>query len=433
MASKFGGVPVDEQPTSKFGGVPVDAPAPVPPIADPNKDTTATANLWPHGETAHNFVYSPNGMIRTGLRQAGNGVHDLFNPGHRMSGAADILEGAGQAMLPAAIPAAIAAPLPAIGALIGGYAGGKGAKALMPASASPEATRLAEDVGSIPGAMLGGGVAGGIGKSIARPIMRSAMRLPSNESAGAVLEHTSGVRPESIAASARQEIGNATGRRNAEIGRATEMPSLAPSRQSLIDASNRMVEGNKEPQELAPMMDRLHNPVPGFPGSVDPSGELSERQNPMDFLRLRHNFGQDFTKFQYARPLTNPALEAGNEAYMGLTNELHRVAPGSAAEDQLIHNLIPAKEQGDLIAKQPGPIDRGVQRLTAKTGAMALPAMGFAAGGPGGAATAITIQELMADPTVRAALARRAHASFPLNLTPGLGLPAAGLGQDEQQ
>lgn len=450
--SKFGGVPVQE---SKFGGVPVDDIQPTVPGTEKLGGAPPAIAKPPQpaglNQEPDNFITSPNGLIRTGLSQAAGGVEHMAQLGKqaKYEGASDVIRGIGRAALPAAIPAAVAAPVAALGAAAGGYAGEKlgraGARLI---NATPEGEQLAGDVAALPAGIIGSRMAGAT-SAMARPIMRSAMRLPSNESAEAVLNETGGVRPGAIAESAGQRIKSATQDRDALISKATEKPSLAPARGALQSSAQGMISGNKVPLELRPMIDRLHtpaeDPVTGlsFQGATEyppgahtpvnisptvspitgpsdqpvagtpkitygtqPEPVIAERQNPDDFLGIRGNFGRDFTKFDSARPLTKPALKAGNSAYMQMTHELHRVAPGSEAQDELIHNLIPAQQQGQLLAKQPGPIDRGINRLTRQTGAMAVPAIGFATGGAPGAAAAMTAQEMLADPTARAAMAR---------------------------
>jgi hypothetical protein len=388
-------------------------------------------------------------MMETGLKQMGRSLPAFASVGESGStanhplarGTADLLEGAGTFGAPFAVPAAVTSPVATVGALAGGYGGSRAGQALAEHfGASPETERAMGDVGAIPGGILGSKVAG-MTSAAARPVMRNAMRLPSNESAEAVLENTTGARPETIGRQAGEEIGNAAARQRIAVGNATQQPSLAPARSSLDSAAQEMMSGNKSPDVLHPMIERLRLPAEdpttglSYPGAVNQgpapaglpnwTGELSEHQDPMDFLNIRRNFGKDFTKFDYARPLTKPALKAGNNAYMALTNELHRVAPGSAVEDELIHNLIPAKEQGELLGRQPGPIDQALARVGARTGAMTLPLAGYAFGGAPGAALATGAQSFLSDPVGRIVLARGLRGlSAPLP-----ALPAATIGE----
>lgn len=406
-------------------------------------------------QQGNSFLTSPNGLIRGGLRGIGHGIEAVAQPGkeNKYRGGSEIIKGIGSAMLPAAIPAAVAAPVAAGGAALGGMAGGwagRGLARLM--HASPEGEEFAGNVGSLPGGMIGGKVFGALPDAIARPVMRSALNLPSNESAQAVLEHTGGVRPETIAKSAGSAINNAASERDNLIRNASEMPSLAPARESLIQSAGKRISGNRVPTEMHPMVERLSgtpadDPITGLkfqgrteyaPGAftpinitqtasnllgpngkplpaysvakgVQPDPVIAERQNPEDFLGIRNNFGKDFTKFDFAKPLTKPALQAGNKAYMELTNELHRVAPGSAARDELIHNLLPAKQNSEIIAERPGPLDRFLLRAARPTGGLAATLAGYAAGGPKAAGLVAAGQEMLADPTARAAMARGLH------------------------
>ena len=154
--SKFGGVPVQDEPSwqSKFGGQPVE-----------NKQSPAAPKtplpfeLRSDSEQGNPFWSSPNGLIRGGLRQALHGVEHAAEPGWnpKMGGASQVMRGLGKALLPAAIPFAAANPITtlagaaaAIPADVGVH---YGAKAL---GASPEGADLAGDVAGAGAGMLGG-------------------------------------------------------------------------------------------------------------------------------------------------------------------------------------------------------------------------------------------------------------------------------------
>ena len=136
---------------------------------DSYMQTAGTAALTPDAymqQTAttpyslREFITSPHGLIREGLRRMGTGFSELTQPGFdpKAQGAHDIIAGAGSALTPALLPLAVANPLPAVAALAGGAAGSTlgqmGAHAL---DAGPGTTNLAGDVGGIAGGAAVGG------------------------------------------------------------------------------------------------------------------------------------------------------------------------------------------------------------------------------------------------------------------------------------
>ncbi len=151
-------------------------PTPAPPAAmQPEQDS------W---SSLHNFITSPNGLIRGGVRQAVGGAEHMAEPGKeaKYSGASNVIRGVGKTLAPvaigAAIPAAAAAPATAATSLITGTGGAMAGRGLARGgarmlSASPEGEELAGDVGET----LGGIGAGYLGSRI--PGM-----LPSTERAG---------------------------------------------------------------------------------------------------------------------------------------------------------------------------------------------------------------------------------------------------------
>lgn len=151
-----------------------------PPAATPeNDDTTITKNLWPHGQTAHDFVYSPHGLIREGISTIGKGAKEVTQPGMpaKYQGVSDMLHGAESVAAPAIIgatlPALAAAPvatgLAIGGATLGAGVGGYGAQKLSEAAGGgPEAQQLSSDVGNLVGGIAGGTTAARLGRSIVK-------------------------------------------------------------------------------------------------------------------------------------------------------------------------------------------------------------------------------------------------------------------------
>lgn len=151
--------------------------------------TSPTSEPGNHGLSE--FITSPHGYIREGLRTAGQGVKELMTPGTRLRGATDVLKGAGSVATPAALGAGgaalAAAPLATVGAMglgaagsgLGGMAGRKLATAV---SKNPDAGELGQEAGSLVGG-LGAGYAG----SKALPAI--GRMIPTTEKAGARIEN----------------------------------------------------------------------------------------------------------------------------------------------------------------------------------------------------------------------------------------------------
>jgi hypothetical protein len=270
------------------------------------------------------------------------------------------------------------------------------------------ASKVASTVGDVANSVITAPVraVGGAVKAVAPTIARSALSLPSRASGKAALDEISGVRPGTMAENANAKIGDLGNERDRILAASTARPSLTPARTIADEAISKAQAGNSVPSDLFPMQEHLVTPHPGFGGDVTPTDEIAETQTPMNFLDIRNRFGKDYTKFEHAKPLTNEALGVGNRIYGGLTDELHSAVPESLPLDTRMSNLIPVRNAAETLAKRPGAVDRLMNRLSARTGAMAVPLVGYGMGGAPGAAAAVTLQELLSDPTARMIAAR---------------------------
>lgn len=143
--------------------------------------------------------------------------------------------------------------------------------------------------------------------------------------------------------------------------------------------------------------------------NVQPSEpQLSPTQLPRDALPIRQRFGNDFTKFDAARPLSNETRSVGNQVYGKLTDEIHRAVPESAPLDKRISNLIPARDAAGVRALAPGMGANVLQRVGAKTGSMAAGAfLGRELGNlPAGLALGAVLPEVLSNPTSQMIAAR---------------------------
>lgn len=249
----------------------------------------------------------------------------------------------------------------------------------------------------------------------AEPVMENALgirnvdRAPGGKMPGrAALDMTRGFRPETIEKSARNAMGEQTAARSAAMAASPNArPSLRPALDEIEAAQNKGAAGNSDMSHLAPMQDQLTTPKPGFAGATQGSPlKISELQNPDNFLALRQRFGNDFTKFDHARPLPSETMNVGNRAYHQLTDEFHRAVPGTEEPDTNISNLAPVAESAAARKLNAPPLQRMVARFAPHTGAMAgMIAGGMTHGIPGAIAGGV-IPEILASPTVQAAAAR---------------------------
>ena len=237
----------------------------------------------------------------------------------------------------------------------------------------------------------------------------------------AALDETSGVRLETVARQAGDKIADLTTQRDAALANSPNQVSLKPARSIIDDAIARAGAGNSDTSHIAPLYDQLNEPKPGFagsasrintpaPGALGPSGPLriSELQDPMNALAIRQRLGNDFTKFDAARPVSNETKSIGNRAYGAITNEIHSAVPESAPLDRRISNLIPVKDSAAVKDLAPSTSGQVLARLGAKTGSLAAGTMaGAHYGSPvAGAVMGAILPELLSDPTAQMIAAR---------------------------
>lgn len=231
----------------------------------------------------------------------------------------------------------------------------------------------------------------------------------------AVLDETSGVRPATVVDQAKRRISDLTAQRDAALtaaGNRGVTASLRPARDVVSDAMTRAAAGNSETGHLEPIREQLNEPRPGFAGvaTTNPVGTLtiSELQNPMNALAIRQRLGEDFTKFDMARPVTREASRVGNRAYGALTNEIHSAVPESGPLDTRVSNLIPVKDSAAVKDIEAPTTQQIMRRFGAKTGALAAGAAAGAASGHtlGGILGGAIIPELLSNPTAQMSAAR---------------------------
>ena len=252
----------------------------------------------------------------------------------------------------------------------------------------------------------------------------------------AALDETTGARPETVASQAEKRVGDLVDQRNAVLRASPNQVSLAPSRQSVASDIARAGAGNSLTGTLNQVQEHLTVPHEGFAGNTEyppganqpvtfgqrspyqpiqtiktgtaPSLRISELQDPMNALAIRQRLGNDFTKFDMARPVSKEQMAVGNKAYGNLTNAIHSAVPESGPLDTRISNLIPVKESATVKDLAPQTTGQILGRLGAKTGSLAAGTMaGAHYGSPvAGAVLGAIVPELLSDPTAQMIAAR---------------------------
>lgn len=400
---KYGSPDASQPPWEKYGA-PAQEPTPAP--AQPTSFLHDTLGF---PRTLKEFVTSPNGLIRTGARQIGQGGKELVTPGQRQNGVSDLIEGGGRMLTPAALPFAAAAPIAAGAAAGAGYLGQKaGELVTRKLGGSPETERMVGDITSLPAGAVGG-KAGGLVQRAAAPLAESALGIRGDTHAygatpgKAILEETNGVRPSTIAESAQRRIGDL----NTELeGRAASAPpaSLVPARNVLQNKISSAAAANSEltPREVSPMLSQLTEARPGFKGLVDPNnpGTIAADQPASDFLKMKRQFGDDFAN-NWNPALSKGTIGTGRQAYGAMAKELNRVIPGGEGLNQRMSSLIPAAERARLTDLTAGPGERIMNRVARPTGGLVAPIAAFRMGGIPALLTEMVGQEMMSSPTAK--------------------------------
>jgi hypothetical protein len=372
------------------------------------------------------------GLIGQGVRQIGRGVAAMAEPGKRAKyeGLSEAIRGAGKAALPFAVPMALASPISALGAATAGIAGSElgraGARAI---NASPEGEALAGDIAGIATGGVGSKLGTAAESALARPAIKTALRLPAkseafgNDPAQMALEHTSGVRPATIARSAQQTMDRVRPEMERIVASSTQPVDLAPARDIIANASelaarqgNKLVHGQLEPMAEALQGNRVTG-VPYVLPNLTGRAELS----PREALDLKRGFGDEFVTW-------NPDIHVNTNAaaknvYGNLAEQIHNAAPGSAERDAIMQGLIPVKHAAEKTEMAPTLGQRVLTRVSRPTGGMLPALIGFHEGGPLGAAAGLVGAEGAASPVPMAIAARALHAAGKTEVPPIIHIP----------
>lgn len=279
--------------------------------------------------------------------------------------------------------------------------------------------------------------AGGAAKGIAKPLVKSALRLPGKTErygatpATAALEETSGITPTAVRESATQRLAALNDELKALARASGDQADLTAARQVVAREIAEVERANGSAADLLPMQKQLNEAQPGFGGAVTPSGDVAAKQDPLQFLAMKRQFGDDFTKFDAAVPLKDSTRQVGNKAYHQLSTEFNRAVPGAQPVNQKIQSLAPVKEGAQRAEEGAGGVQRSIDRGTRPTGGLAATLFALHEKGIFGAAAVMAAQEMLASPTAKMAAARSLYGpgkmiQLPLTRRVGSSLGVAG-------
>ena len=234
----------------------------------------------------------------------------------------------------------------------------------------------------VTGALMGGGgqVLGQGLKAVSPALAETALKVRGNQRlfgrtvGDAILNDTSGIRPESIGKSANATISQLSPELDAADQAsmvAGKRGTLEPARASVTDAiaahtGNRAMKTAAGIQPISDFLTR--DQLTGLP--------LAEQQTAPGLRMMKRGLNEDYIhNWTSDQP---PAQKlAARQAYGNIKEQLHSISPETSSLDQRISSLIPAKLQGERVAAGAPLTQRIAGRFGAHTGALA--------GGLGGA------------------------------------------------
>lgn len=318
------------------------------------------------------------------------------------------------------------------------------------------------------GAGLGQGI-----KALAPKVAETALRIGKSARGGgrdigsAVLNETTGIRPESVSESAKGKISSLYAERQGLLDQASVKPnpvkgllkspdeeiplpssgvlrraapvgsgpipstlpnpsaSLSPARNVLSEAMGK-ARGMEAPtlhSQVGSMSDFLHR------GAVT-GEEIPENITPSHLSRLQQGFSDEHLRWN--PDVHEMANAAGQRAYGAMTGELGRTAPETVPLNTRISNLIPAQRAAESTSRNATTGQRVLGRFGAHSGALLGGTVGAGAGYreagiPGaiaGGATGILAPELIASPEGQMAAARLMNKAGSLRPAVGVALQA---------
>ena len=262
---------------------------------------------------------------------------------------------------------------------------------------------------------IGGGIGMGL-KTLAPKVAESALNVRKMDRAygrtpgSAILDETRGFRPETIANSAQERLGELNPQLEHAYMNAPGNASLGPARTVISDAMDKATMRG-EPStiaQLSPMESHLTaNRVTGMPHVPQVSTNLAPNEiKPIDLLNIKRGFGNEFVHNWNPETMKGVKSTAA-QGYHALDAAGDAAVPESADLNSRISSLIPVAKRAESAQLNAPMSQRVLDRMKARTGALAgMLGGGYAGyrekGVPGmmaGGAAGLVLPELIASPT----------------------------------
>lgn len=258
----------------------------------------------------------------------------------------------------------------------------------------------------------------------------------NKEPGKAALEETSGIRPETVAKSAGNRIGELSGQVRDLADQSPNTVDLTPSRDIISTAQGRTAGSQMNAPatgsqigEMGKQLTHEHDTGALIPQNVPASRALD----------LRQGFNQEHLGWDPAKK--DLATGTGRQTYHQLTGDFHNAVPGAQEADETMSSLIPVQNRAQLQSLNEGTGAKILGRFGAHTGALTTGAAGAYEGRkegglPGaiaGGALGLLAPELIASPEGQMMAARMMHGATSLPLARGaiLNLPLHGKPDEE--
>ena len=250
----------------------------------------------------------------------------------------------------------------------------------------------------------------------------------------AILDETTGVRPETVQNSARGRV-NELSSENDQMASSHNRPvDITPAVDYVNEATNSAKLRNNlgGVNALEPVKNQLtENPFKlpqafASPMIGDPNAVLSPMQTASGALNLKRGLRDQFVKSWNPDAGPQMAKDVARGASGVIDSQLDRaLGPDFASNNQRISSLIPVMDAAESVQRNAGVAQRLAGRFKAHTGALAGGIGGALAGsahGPfgaiGGGLAGLIAPEVVGSPTIQMGLARALDSKIPTRIAP---------------
>lgn len=275
------------------------------------------------------------------------------------------------------------------------------------------------------GAGAAGGTIGAAGseglRAVAPKIAESALGIRKIDRAygrtpgESILNETKGVRPETVAESAQERLGELNPELDRVIGASQNPVSLQSARDVLGEASGKATRQNARGMfdQLQPMHEHLNT-------EFSTGNLIPQDVPPQQALDLKRGFGNDFVHNWNPETMKGVRSTAAR-TYGTLADSLHEAVPESQPLDKRISSLIPVAKRAESVSLNASLPQKIAGRATAHTGALIGAGLGATEGRReggipgmiGGGLTGLLLPEMIGSPTAQMIAARGARGVLP--------------------